>query len=81
MGKEKQYESYEIVIQGQVSQRLLSWFDGFQLAPLADGTTRISGKMLDRAAMHGLLNRIRDLGLILISVIRVETGQDHQLDK
>lgn len=59
---------YEIRVQGRLEPRWASWFDGFALSPDADGTTVISGTVIDQAALHGLLQSLRDLGLPLVSV-------------
>jgi hypothetical protein len=50
------------------------WFDGLQVIPKADGTTELSGPVTDQSALHGMLDRVRDLGLVLISLQRVESG-------
>lgn len=63
---------YEIRLQGHLDQRWSAWFDGMQLAHLDDGTTVVRGEVADQAALHGLLDRIRDLGLPLISVVAVD---------
>jgi hypothetical protein len=60
---------YRIRIQGHLGQRWVSWFDGLAVTRDADGTTLLQGHVPDQAALHGLLNRVRDLGLPLISVI------------
>jgi hypothetical protein len=62
---------YEIRLQGRLDPRWSAWFDGLTLAAGADGTTTIRGRVVDQAALHGLLQRLRDLGLPLISVARV----------
>ena len=59
---------YQIYIKGHLDERRMRWFDGLAVARLPDGKTLISGPILDQAALHGLLNRIRDLGMDLISV-------------
>jgi hypothetical protein len=60
---------YEIRTQGHVSERWADWFEGTALVLEADGTTLIRCSDLDQAALHGLLAKVRDLGLPLISVI------------
>jgi len=60
---------YQIRIEGHLDERWLRWFEGLDVAPLPEGETVISGKM-DQSGLHGILNRIRDLGLDLISVQR-----------
>jgi hypothetical protein len=63
---------YEIHVQGRLDARWRVWFDAMTMTPGADGTTVIEGPVADQAALHGLLARLRDLGLPLVSVIRVE---------
>jgi hypothetical protein len=63
---------YEIHLQGRLDTRWASWFDGFTLTTCGDGTTTIRGVVVDQSALHGLLHTVRDLGLPLISVTRVE---------
>jgi hypothetical protein len=60
---------YEITVKGHLDQAHWSrWFDGMQVTLKADGTTVLSGPVADQAALHGLLGKVRDLGLVLISV-------------
>ena len=59
---------YEITVQGILEPRWSAWFDGLQLSSDAAGRTTISGPVADQAALHGLLARIRDLGLPLLEV-------------
>lgn len=59
---------YEIVVDGHLSARWSAWFDGFAIAGQADGTTVLRGLVVDQAALHGLLQRLRDLGIPLISL-------------
>jgi hypothetical protein len=63
-------ESYEIVIGGHLDPCWSDWFAGFELTHLEGGETLLSGSLPDQAALHGLLERIRDLNLTLISVSR-----------
>jgi hypothetical protein len=63
---------YEIRIAGHLDPHWTTWFDGLSVSREADGTTVISGQIADQAALHGVLQRVRDLGLPLVSVIRVE---------
>jgi hypothetical protein len=59
---------YEIRIRGTLSPELVEWFEGMEISQEADGATVLSGPVPDQAALHGLLARIRDLNLTLISV-------------
>ena len=61
---------YEIRTQGHISDRWSDWFEGLDLRLEPDGTTVISSPALDQAALHGLLAKVRDLALPLISVTR-----------
>lgn len=67
---------YEVHLQGRLDERWASWFDGMALTTGHDANggvlTVLRGHVVDQAALHGLLTRLRDIGLPLISVIRVE---------
>ena len=60
---------YEIVVDGHLAARWADWFDGFTIANEADGTTVLRGVVVDQAALHGLLQRLRDIGIPLISLM------------
>ena len=62
---------YEIRIKGHLENRWADWFDGLTITLEADGETRLSGPVADQAALHGLLRKVRDLGMPLISVKRI----------
>lgn len=62
---------YQIVVKGNLDGKWSAWFDGFSAVPQADDETLLSGLVADQAALHGLLTRIRDLGLPLLSVKRL----------
>jgi hypothetical protein len=62
--------SYEIRLKGHLNARWADWFDGLILTQESDGTTLLSGSVVDQAALHGLLGKVRDLGLPLIAVHR-----------
>lgn len=65
---------YEITVEGHLDCRYwAAWFDGLTVTLLPDGTTRLSGTVIDQAALHGALGKVRDLGLTLIAVQRVTT--------
>ena len=59
---------YAIRIKGHLDQRWADWFDGLSFTHDSDGTTLLAGLLADQAALHGVLNKIRDLGLPIISV-------------
>ena len=65
---------YEIRVEGRLDARWAAWFDGLALTHGSDGTTLVHGPVADQAALHGLLQKIRDLGLPLISVNHVTPG-------
>ncbi|MBZ5201984.1 hypothetical protein HU147_12210 [Planomicrobium chinense] len=68
-------EWYEIRLKGHLNDRWADWFEGFSFTLESDGTTILSGVVADQAALHGLLRKVRDLGLPLISVMQVENNQ------
>ena len=63
-------ESYEIRVKGHLDVRWADWFDGLTLTQESDGTTVLRGSVVDQAALHGVLGKVRDLGLPLIAVNR-----------
>jgi hypothetical protein len=65
---------YEIRLKGQLEARWVSWFDGLTITLDENGNTLLSGPVADQAALHGLLKKVRDLGIPLISVSAVEGG-------
>ena len=66
---------YEIRLTGHLDPHWAPWFDGLNVVREGDGTTVISGRLVDQAALHGVLQRVRDLGLPLVSVIRIDPDQ------
>jgi hypothetical protein len=65
---------YEIRIRGHLSSRWAAWFDGMTLTAMSDGTTVLEGPVVDQAALHGVLHKVRDTGLPLLSVNQVNIG-------
>ncbi len=66
---------YAIRLQGHLDGRWAEWFGGLTIALEADGCTLLTGPAVDQAALHGWLKKVRDLGMPLLSVNRVEPGQ------
>jgi hypothetical protein len=62
---------YEIRVQGHLDSRWAAWFEGLTLSLEENGDTLIRGKVLDQAALFGLLRKVRDAGMLLVSVHRV----------
>jgi hypothetical protein len=67
---------YQIRVCGHLSDKRAEWFDGLTIENQPNGEAVLSGPVPDQAALHGLLIRVRDLGLPLLSVICVEPGKD-----
>jgi hypothetical protein len=65
---------YRIRLEGHLDPRWTAWFDGMDLTRQRDGTTVIEGPVVDQAALHGLLAKLRDIGLPLLSVNRSASG-------
>jgi hypothetical protein len=64
---------YEIRIKGHLANRWAAWLDG-ELVQVDDGTTLVRAQVPDQSALHGLLNKLRDLGLPLVSVAQADRG-------
>ena len=66
---------YQIRIKGQLDSEWTDWFGGLTITLEDNGDTLLTGPVVDQAALHGLLKRVRDLGMLLVSVSPVEPGQ------
>jgi hypothetical protein len=66
-----EFELHQIRVQGHVDARWADWLEGLTFTHESDGTTTLTGPLADQAALHGVLNRIRDLNLPIVSVRRV----------
>ena len=66
---------YQIRIKGHLGPQWTDWFEGLTITLEEDGDTLLTGPVVDQAALHGLLKKVRDLGLPLVSVSPVEPGQ------
>jgi len=66
---------YQIRIKGHLGRQWTDWFEGLTITLEENGETLLTGPVVDDAALHGLLKKVRDLGMPLLSVNRVEPGQ------
>lgn len=73
-GGQGEQNVYQIRVRGVIDARWSDWFDGLTIYPQANGDTLLTGPVRDQAALHGLLAKIRDLGLPLLSVERVDAA-------
>jgi|GEM_PF-2079391 len=69
---------YEIRLKGHLDVQWVTWFDGLTIT-LENGDTLLSGPVADQAALHGLLKKVRDLGMPLVSVYQVQFDETHQV--
>lgn len=65
---------YTIRVKGHLGPQWSDWFEGLTISSLENGETIISGLVVDQAALYGLLKKVRDLGMMLISINRSESG-------
>ena len=66
---------YEIRIAGHLPAQWSDWFEGLAVTLESDGTTLLSGPVVDQAALYGLLKKVRDLGMPLVAVNRIAQGE------
>ncbi len=66
--------TYQIRIKGHLGPEWAEWFDGLTITPDDNGDTLLTGSVVDQSALHGLLKRVRDLGIPLLSVNQVNNG-------
>ena len=71
---------YQIRIEGHLGPQWTDWFEGLSITLEEDGNTLLTGPVVDQAALHGLLKKVRDLGLPLVSVCPIDPGQADGLD-
>ncbi len=65
---------YQIRVKGHLGPQWTDWFEGLTITLEANGDTLLTGPVVDQAALHGLLRKVRDLGMPLISAVRVKPG-------
>ena len=70
---------YQIRLKGHLGSQWTDWFEGLTVTLEEDGTTLLTGPVIDQAALHGLLKKVRDLGMPLVSVSPVEPGPSTSL--
>ena len=68
--------AYEIRVKGHLDGRWSEWFDGLTIANVENGDALLSGEIVDQSALHGVLNKVRDLGLPLMAVSRIKSMQE-----
>jgi hypothetical protein len=70
---------YQIRLKGQLDERWTDWFGGMAVALTEDGDTLLTGPVADQAALHGLLRKVRDVGIPLVSVneLQISERQPH----
>jgi hypothetical protein len=66
---------YHIRLKGHLGHQWTDWFEGLTITREDNGETLLAGPVVDQAALHGLLRKVRDLGMVLISVMRMQPGQ------
>ena len=71
---------YKIKVKSQLDVQWQEWFDDLSVTPTEDGNTTLSGVVVDEAALYGLLRKVRDLGVPLLSIVCVQSGQTEVSD-
>ena len=69
---------YQIVVKGHLDRTWSEWFDGLTITLVDTGETILAGPIVDQTALHGVLIKIRDLGLPLLSLTRIETDDKRE---
>jgi hypothetical protein len=78
--KHNQHPYYEIRLKGHLDARFAEWFEGLTITLEEDGETLLTGPVVDQPALHGLLKKVRDLGIPLISISPLEHGLGNRTD-
>ena len=71
---------YQVRIKGHLGRQWTDWFEGLTITPVDNGDTLLTGAVVDQAALHGLLKKVRDLGMPLLSVVCVKPGRSEASD-
>ena len=71
-------EVYQIVVKGHLDSEWSDWFDGLNITMVDNGETILSGPIVDQTALHGVLIKIRDLALPLLSLVRIEPEREQE---
>jgi hypothetical protein len=72
---------YEVQVEGHLSPSWFSWLDNWEITPLPDGNTLLTGLVIDQPALHGLFARIRDMNIKIISLktsVRPQSGENQR---
>jgi hypothetical protein len=72
------HEVYQIVVKGHLDSEWSDWFDGLTITLVDNGETILTGPIVDQTALHGVLIKIRDLGLPLLSLVRIEPERENE---
>ena len=67
---------YQIRVNGHLGPQWMDWFDGLTITQEENGDTLLTGPVIDQAALHGILKKVRDLGMPLLSVNTIDTSQE-----
>jgi len=68
---------YQIPVEGHLLPQWMDWFDGLTITLEEDADTHLTGPVVDQAALHGLLKKVRDLEMTLVSVVQVKFTETH----